>query len=110
MPNWLVKREDEEGEGQYGPHGSPLARSHNRAQRAKRAEQDSVRYRRHGETFFAYLRREDARAQMQRRWDWGDFPTWAILFGLTAIGLFIAIAAYLLPWGRHMAPPTIKVF
>jgi hypothetical protein len=110
LPNWLVKIDDEDGDGQFGGNISPLARAHRRSQSALKAERESVRARRHGEIFFAYMRREDARSSLQRRWDWGDLPTWLILFGLTAIGLFIAICAYLLPMGRHMAPPTIKVY
>lgn len=110
MPNDLIKLED--GDGEHGGSApiSPLVRGTQRTQNAKKAEAEARQARRHGETVFAYLRREDARAQMQRRWDWGDVPTWTILFSLTAIGLIIAIAAYFLPWGQHMAPPTIKVY
>lgn len=109
MPNDLIKLEDD-GDGQYEGNISPLDRLHRRTLNARKAERESVHARRLGETFFAYMRREDARNALQRRWDWGDIPTWAILFGLCAIGLFIAISAYFLPWGRHMAPPTIKVY
>ena len=102
MANDLIKRPKKGGEPGF-------SHEHRTAQAGK-AEQDAFHAGRRGDKAFAFIRREDAREHVQGRWDWGDWPTWTILFLLCAVGLFIAITAYLLPYGRHMSPPTIHVY
>lgn len=103
MTNDLIKRPEDSGDK------PDLSQEHRGAQ-ASKAERDSSQAGRRGEKTYAFIRQEDAREHVQRRWDWGDRPTWIILLLLCAIGLFIAITAYLLPQGRHMSPPTIHVY
>jgi|SRR5579883_3199500 len=109
MANDLIKTTPEDDDGHNRPDFPP-GHEHHSVTKAKKAERDAAQASRHGDTVYAFMRREDARDHLQSRWDWGDAPTWIILFLLSAIGLFIAITAYLLPQGQHMGPPPIRVY
>jgi hypothetical protein len=44
------------------------------------------------------------------KWDFGDQSTWLLILGMFLLGLAVAVSAYLLPHGRDMYVPPIKVF
>ena len=83
---------------------------------ARTADEDAADARSRGDTTFAVLRETDAAEHRQSNWDWGDFRTWAIIFGMCAAYLLISAMIYFLPQGRHnqkdgpLSTPPIRVY
>lgn len=83
---------------------------------ASSADKDAANARRLGDTSFAAQRESDAKEQRQKRWDWGDAPTWLWLFGMCAVFLLVCAFVYFMPYGRHnqsdlpTSVPPIRVY
>ena len=83
---------------------------------ADAADRDAADARSRGDEAYAVLRETDAAEHRQTMWDWGDFRTWAIIFGMCAAYLLMSAVIYYMPHGRHAqndgaAPvPTIRVY
>jgi hypothetical protein len=86
------------------------ARTRERGGTADEAEADARKASAYGDRTFAAIRRADAAEHRQSRWDLGDLNTWLWIGAMCAIGILLAIAAYLLPAGQHAAPPPIHVW
>lgn len=102
---------------QSGPIGNELGsdvgtqRRQKRGYTASAADKDAEQARARGnDDAFAVVRETDAAEHRQGPWGSGDARTWAwiavMFFGFLLFTAFI----YFLPYGRHAAPPPIRVY
>ncbi len=74
------------------------------------ADRQAAQGRAEGDETYAVTREEDAADLRQGRWGRGDARTWAWI-ALMCVGFLLLTALmYFLPYGRHAAPPPIRVY
>lgn len=104
---------DEDSPWDLPPEDSPTdadALRHQSEERAAVADRQAARGHAAGDGTFAYIREEDAKDFRQRGWGSGDARTWGWV-ALMCIGfLIVAAIIYFMPYGRHAAPPPVRVY
>ncbi len=104
---------DEESPWDLPPSEDPVdadaLRRHSQ-NRADVADRQAARGRAQGDATYAYIREEDAKDLRQHGWGSGDARTWGWI-ALMCIGfLLVAAVIYYMPYGRHAAPPPVRVY
>lgn len=77
---------------------------------AEAAERQAARGRAQGDETYAYVREEDAKDLRQNGWGSGDARTWTWVAVMCIGFLLYAALIYFLPYGRHAAPPPVRVY